>query len=94
MRRIAKIDKNQLAIVRILREVGATVQTLATVGGGCPDLLVGFKGANYLMEIKDGEKIPSARKLTPDQVDWHGSWRGAVHVVTEPVQALKIIGAI
>lgn len=94
MRRIAKTDSNQFAIVRVLRDVGATVQTLATVGGGCPDLLVGFRGVNYLMEVKDGEKIPSARQLTKDQVDWHGAWRGCVHVVTEPVQALKIIGAI
>lgn len=94
MRRAAKVDANQAEIVAALRAVGATVQPLHAVGQGCPDLLVGYRGINFLLEVKDGEKPPSARKLTPDQVSWHDTWRGTVHVVMNPKIALEIIGAL
>ena len=92
VRRAAKIDANQNEIVAILRGCGATVQSLAATGKGTPDLLVGFRGQNWLIEVKDGAKPPSARKLTPDQVDWHGGWKGQVAVCTTADEALFIIG--
>lgn len=90
--RAAKVDANQAEIVAALRKVGATVEPLHRVGGGCPDLAVGFRGANYLIEVKDGGKAPSARKLNPAQIEWHGSWRGAVAVASNVDDALAIIG--
>jgi Holliday junction resolvase len=60
-------------IVTALRAAGATVQSLAGVGKGTPDLLVGYKGQTLLMEVKDGNKSPSARLLTEDQLKWHRS---------------------
>ena len=93
MRRNAKVDDNQPQIVEWLCKAGATVQSLAMVGRGCPDIVVGYRGQNYLMEIKDGNKPPSARRLTPDQEHWHDSWAGTVHVVEHPESALLIIGA-
>ena len=75
-RRAARVDANQSTIVDDLRAIGATVQPLHAVGDGCPDLLVGYGGLNYMLEVKDGAKSPSRRKLTPDQEDWHGAWRG------------------
>lgn len=92
MRRAAKVDANQAEIVADLRAIGATVQLLHAVGEGCPDILVGFRGSNRLIEIKDGNKPPSARKLTPAQEDWHASWRGQVAVAENIEQALSIIG--
>ena len=94
MRRAAKVDDNQPEIIAALRKIGATVQPLHSVGSGCPDLLVGFRGANFALEIKDGSKPPSARKLTQDQVDWHGGWKGQVAVVCNINEALFAIGAI
>jgi lambda repressor-like predicted transcriptional regulator len=91
--RAAKIDANQVEIVAALRKVGASVQMLSAVGQGCPDLLVGFEKRNILMEVKDGKKIPSKQKLTPDQVIWHQGWQGKVIVVRsvdEALQALNI----
>lgn len=67
MRRAARVDANQAAIAEALRSCGATVQLIHTVGKGCPDLLVGFGGINLLLEVKDGSKPPSKRKLTPDE---------------------------
>ena len=92
--RAAKVDANHDQIVMALRVVGATVQSLAGVGKGVPDLLVGYQGHTYLIEIKDGDKVPSARKLTPDQEDWHGKWTGGTLRVANNVQdALNIIEA-
>ena len=91
MRRIAKTDANQTVIVGALRKAGASVQTLAAIGAGCPDLLVGYNGVNYLFEVKDGNKIPSAQRLTIDQQHWHSVWKGAVHIVKSEDEALKIL---
>lgn len=92
MRRAAKIDENQAQIVSALRRMGATVASLASVGNGVPDLLVGYRGVNHLMEVKDGAKVPSARKLTPAELEFHAKWRGTVHVVESLGDAMKIIG--
>lgn len=93
MRRAAKVDANQEQIVEALRIVGATVQTLAAVGKGVPDLLVGHRGKTILIEVKDGRKPPSERRLTEDQVKWHGAWRGGpVAIVTDVEGALRAIG--
>lgn len=93
MRTAARTDANQAEIVEILRWSGATVQPLHQVGGGCPDLLVGFRGRNYLLEVKDGSKKPSARYLTPAEIDWHDNWRGQVAIVNSADEALEAIGA-
>jgi hypothetical protein len=91
--RAAKVDANQPEIVAALREAGCTVQLLHMVGKGCPDLLVGWQGLNVLIECKDGNKPPSARKLTPDQEKWHDQWRGQVTVVCSVNEALKAVGS-
>lgn len=94
MRRAAKVDSNQAEIVKALRKVGATVQVLSAVGQGCPDLLVGYRSVNVLLEVKDGSKPPSARKLTPDEEAFHRTWRGPVFVVNDILDALRAIGAL
>lgn len=91
MRRVAKTDANQPEIVAALRKMGASVTLLSQVGGGCPDLLVGIAGVNLLLEVKDGSKPPSARKLTADQVEWHGSWRGQKAVVASVEEAMSVL---
>jgi len=91
MRRAARVDANQAAIVEALRAAGYSVQSLAAVGEGVPDLLVGACGVNVLLEVKDGSKPPSERKLTPDQERWHTAWRGRVSVVKTPEEALLAV---
>lgn len=95
MRRAAKIDENQNEIVKALRAVGASVQTLAAVGKGVPDLLVGYQGKTILIEVKDGKKPPSERRLTEDQIKWHGSWNGGpVAIVTDVEGAWRAVGLL
>ena len=73
MRRAAKVDANQVEIVEALRLVGVSVQPLHTIGQGCPDLALGFKGRSYLCELKADAKS----RYTPDQLTWRQEWRGA-----------------
>lgn len=86
MRRAAKIDANQPDVVQALRQIGCFVQSLAPVGDGCPDLLVGFRGHTLLMEVKDGSRPPSERRLTPDQLEWHARWRGGPLSIVNDVE--------
>lgn len=93
MRRAAKVDRNQPEIVQALRQVGAYVESLAAVGSGVPDLLVGFRGETVLIEVKDGAKAKSARQLTDQQIEWHAAWPGGRCVVASNVaEALAAIG--
>lgn len=93
--RAARIDANHEQVVLALRTAGATVQSLAATGKGVPDLLVGFQGKTLLMEIKDGSKAPSERRLTEDQLKWHGAWRGGPLTVVDGVDAaLRMLGVL
>lgn len=72
-----RIDANQSEIVAALRACGCTVAITSDVGGGFPDLVVGYQGRNFLLEIK----TPGG-KLTPDQVE----------VVKDVDEALAVVG--
>lgn len=94
MRRAAAVDGNQGLIVRVLRAIGASVQSIAPVGDGCPDLLVGWRRQTFLLEVKDPAQAPSARRLTELELRWHRTWNGLpVAVVHTPEEALQAIGA-
>lgn len=71
-----RIDGNHKEIVSALQAVGCSVLSLADKGHGCPDLLVGIRGKNYLVEIKNGNG-----KITPDQQQFFNTWKGSVMVV-------------
>ena len=88
----AKIDRNQPEIVAALRKAGASVAITSTAGQGFPDLVVGYRGVSYLIEVKDGELPPSARKLTTAQVKFRDNWRGHYAVVKSVEEALAVIG--
>jgi hypothetical protein len=89
MRKYARLDANQKAVVTALRKIGCSVQSLASVGDGCPDLLVGWHARNFLMEVKDGSKPPSARRLTEDEADWFERWNGQAVTVESPEAAVN-----
>lgn len=76
-----------------LRELGVSVSVLNQKG--LPDLLIGYKGRNYLIELKR-EPGPRGgmkdRKLTPDQLLWYRDWEGQADVAQTLEEALEIIG--
>ena len=68
MRRAARVDANQIQIVSALRAAGAYVWII-----GLPvDLLVGYKGHTFLVEIKSTSK----QRLTGLQADFFENWMG------------------
>jgi hypothetical protein len=96
VRRAARVDANHSAILATLRALGAHVVDTSHVGGGFPDALVLHRGKCLPVEIKDGAKPPSARKLTPAQAVFHAEWERAgcpVTVLTSEADAVAFIGA-
>ena len=92
MRRNARVDDNHAEIVAAFEALGCSVISLAPMGRGVPDLLIGVSCRTYLCEVKDGKKPPSARKLTPDEVRFQKSWRGQwtlVESVDDVVEFVK-----
>lgn len=92
MRRAARTDNNQVAIVSILRAVGATVEITSDVGRGFPDLVVGYAGVNHLLEVKNPDVNASHRRLSADEARWHSEWRGRAVVVHNADEALAVLG--
>ena len=89
-----RVDKNQPQIVKAFRQMGCTVQHLHMVGKGCPDILVGYGGKNYLFEIKKAAKRKTtdpSKKLTPDERIWHTVWRGQVGIITTPDEVFAFV---
>ena len=77
-----------------MRAVGAIVRVI-TQGDGLPDLLVGYNNHTVLMEIKDGRKPPSARKLTENEQKFFDEWKGGPLYKVESVeQALDILDGL
>ncbi len=85
----ARADANQKDIVKTLRKLGASVHSLHREGQGCPDLIAGISGRNYLIEVKDGTRPPSKQRLTPAEQSWKDSWRGQ-YVVLNSVEGAVV----
>lgn len=95
-RRAARTDSNQVAVVDALRQAGCVVTPTHTVGGGFPDLCVGFRDRAghpriILIEVKDGDKVPSKRKLTEDERRWWNHWPGDAYVVESAREAVELV---
>lgn len=82
-----RVDANQAEIVADLRAIGATVEHLHERGHGCPDIICGFRGQNYLFEIKTGRA-----GLRLSQHWWHEGWHGQVDVIRTSDEAFRIMG--
>lgn len=87
-----RTDSNQSDLVKQIRKIpGVSVVSIHEKGQGVPDLLVGHRNRNYLLEVKDPSKSPSRRRLTPDEEKFHQSWSGQIAVVHTLEDVLKIL---
>lgn len=93
MRRAAKVDANHSEVVSALRAIGCSVASLASVGAGIPDLVVGYRGINWLFEVKNPQMPPSKRALTDDEKAFMNAWRGQYAVVESAEQAIALVTA-
>ena len=75
--RASKPDANQAALVRYARGLGISVLIVAELPSGALDLVVGAFGRDGRVEVKDGSKPPSARKLTEAEQVTFSAWKGA-----------------
>lgn len=87
MRYAARVDKNQEQIVSTLRAAGAYVWII-----GLPvDLLVGYKGHTFLVEVKNGPR----KRLTALQTDFFENWSGSTLARIDCSEAaLRMIGVL
>ncbi len=91
MRRAARVDANQDAIVSALRAAGASVYPI----GQPIDLLVGHRGVTLLMECKNPKTAYGRRGANPNQLTFMEAWLGGpVSTVDGPEAALRALGVI
>ena len=83
-RRNPKRDANERPIIDGLKQIGCTVEQLSKKG--VPDLLVGYRGKNFLIEVKTKQG-----KLTEDQIERHASWMGEIHIAMTLDEAIRIV---
>ena len=86
----ARTDDNQKEIVEFLIKAGCSVIDTSGAHDGFPDLVVGKSGITVLVEIKDGGKAPSRRKLTDKQEIVHNTFDGAITVIESVEQAAAL----
>jgi hypothetical protein len=90
MRRAARRDANERRVIDALRACGAYVKQINDEG--LADLLVFYRGHTLILEVKDGDKPPSARALTPAEQKFHDEWPGQnLYIVNSEHEALDIL---
>ena len=89
-------DANHKEIRNAFEKLGCSVVDLSPLGKGVPDLLIGYSGICCIcVEVKDGTRPPSARKLTKDEEKFRMNWTGGYRLVqnvddvTKTVQLLQ-----
>ncbi len=87
--RAAKVDSNHAEITNHLRSRGWSVQSLAKIGDGCADVVVGAMKENILLEYK-----VKGGKLNALQRKWHANWQGDVFTVYSPEEAEAVVLAV
>ena len=94
MRRAGRRDANEQDIIKAMRAEGAYVKVINDEG--LFDLLVSHRGETMLIEVKDGAKPPSARRLTDAEQKFHDEWPGSdlyiVNSVEEAIALLRTCG--
>ena len=81
-----KVDSNQAQIIADLKKIGVSVLNLSRVGGGCPDILVGWQGKNILIEIKTAKG-----DLNDLQIEFFKEWKGPKFVCKSINEIIEII---
>jgi hypothetical protein len=82
-----RVDANQTAIVAAFRKLGCAVEIITKP----VDLAVARNGRTLLVEVKDGAKSPSQRRLTPAQQKFRASWPDDVPVVESVEDVEKVV---
>lgn len=93
MRYAKATDANHATIAKAFRRYGFTVIDTHHAGGGWPDLACARAGRLVLVEVKDGTKPPSARRLSKAEAKLHQLLRASgvkVEVVTSVAEVTHL----
>lgn len=95
-RRAARVDANHREVIQALRAAGCIVADTSRLGSGFPDAIATRRpdGSSrvVMLEIKDGAKPPSARKLTEAEAEFARVWGDHCVTVTSAEEALRALG--
>ena len=92
--RAQRLDGNHKRLREAFEGLGGSWQNIApSQGGGQPDALLGWRGRNKLVEVKDPAASNTARKLRPNQVAWHAAWQGEKPVKVDTLEAILALFA-
>jgi hypothetical protein len=89
----SRVDENHSDIVNALRQMGAYVIDCSALRNAF-DLLVGYNGNTYIVEVKNGELPPSQRKLTKGELKCKAMFEAVgvtYHVIESVEQAINLI---
>ena len=90
-----RVDENHGSIVNALRSAGAVVIDTSHIGGGIPDLWVTSRRFTGWLEVKNGAKPPSARRLTEAEAKFFAMVNREksthAHIVLSAQQALNLV---
>ena len=82
-----KVDTNQKSIVEAIRKCGGSACSIASLGHGVPDLIVGYRGQTVLVEVKHPKT-----EMNPMQREWAAKWQGSpVCVVRSPEEVERLL---
>lgn len=79
-------DDNQPGILAVARRMHASYMITTALGKGQADVVFGFQGVNYVVEVK-GEH----GKLNPDQQEFHDGWKGRVDIVRSGDELVRLL---
>lgn len=90
-RRAAKVDDNQSEVVALFRKLGWTVLIISQLKNCC-DIIISKNGRTVAVEIKDGAKPLSKRKLSDGEVKFRDNWQGEYALIETQEDVVKLNG--
>ena len=89
-RRAARKDANHNEITDLFISMGWSVLDISQLKNAC-DAFVSKGHRTIAIEIKDGKKPPSQRKLSKGESEFKDSWNGEWALIESTEDAIKLI---
>ena len=89
-RRAARKDANHNEITDLFISMGWSVLDISQLKNAC-DAFVSKGPRTIAIEIKDGKKPPSQRKLSKGESEFKDSWNGEWALIESTEDAIKLI---
>ena len=77
-----RVDSNHAEVVGWFEDLHCSVINVSRTPCGF-DLVVGYGGLSICVEVKDGKKSPSRRKLSDTEKKVHDRWTGGARIVKD-----------